>query len=667
MRTRRQVIRAGGLSLLGAGLGQLPADARAERGPCAANETPPERLRERYDVIVAGAGTGGVAAALQAARLGASVLLVESTDWIGGQMTAAGVSSMDEGYPPRARVRERGVYGEFHQRTVAFYRALGQSTDTSAVTEDHFSVEPHVAQQILYDILRDTRRLRFPGRGPAVLDLSLRTEVTRVHREGDRITGVTLSFEGGARPSSRRISSTVLIDATEYGDLLPLAGVRYRLGNRIWDRPAGENDPAPPVQPNTWTASIRHYPGGAPGRLLVKTPPPGYNERELRGHLSLEGDGSSRLPWNWPRFLRYRGMPDSTLPLNARNGTDLPLTRTHVNFSPNDHPLDARDVEDPRRREDAEIQCRLRTLGVIFYFQNVLGKTDWSVADDIGYDTPYNRARNADLVRRRPELAPYGDVLDHFPVMAYVRESRRIVGAYALTAREIRRNGANRPARFPTAVALGDYPIDVHGALDPAAAIEPDLDLPEDLPLRWTQWGYGPFQVPFACFIPETVDGLVPAEKNLSQSRLASGATRLQPSTMLTGQAAGAIAALAVRLRCAPRAVPPLLVQDALLDAGSTLSLDYYTDLPHGTQTWKEVQLATLYGLLDTPGPEFRPGRKARPEEIEAVRARLREVRPAGTGPEVRAELVLEEEAPTRAELARQAARALRALISVAG
>ncbi len=665
MTTRRQVMQGAGLSLLG----PLPgwAQGGGTPDPSKTHGTPPERLREHYDVIVAGAGTGGAAAALQAARLGASVLLVESTDWIGGQMTAAGVSSMDEGYPPRARVRERGVYGEFHRRAVAFYRALGQSTDTSAVSEDHFSVEPHVAQELLYDILRDTRRLRFPGRGAVVLDLSLRTEVTRVQREGDRITGVTLSIEGGARPVTRRIASTVLIDATEYGDLLPLAGLRYRLGNRIWDRPWGEGDPAPPVQPNTWTASIRHYPGGAPERLRVKTPPPGYHERELRGHLSLEGDGSPRRPWNWTRFLRYRGMPDSALPLNARNGTDLPLTRTHINFTPNDHPFDARDVEDPRRREEAEVQCRLRTLGVIYYFQNVLGKTDWSVADDLGYNTPYNRARNVALIRRRPELAPYRDVLDHFPVMAYVRESRRIVGAYALKARDIRRNGANRPVRFPTAVALGDYPIDVHGALDPATSIEADLDLPEDLPARWIQWGYGPFQIPFECFTPEGVDGFVAAEKNLSQSRLASGATRLQPSTMLTGQAAGAIAALAVHLRCAPGSVPPLLVQETLLDAGSTLSLDYYPDLPHGTQTWKEVQLATLYGLMDSPGPEFGPERKTRPAEIEAVRMRLAEVRPIGARPEVSAELHLEGTTPTRGQLARQAARALRSLLPDAG
>ena len=60
---------------------------------------------DRYDVIVAGAGTGGLAAAIQAARLGSDVLLVEPTDWIGGQLAAAGVTSMDEGYPPREHLR----------------------------------------------------------------------------------------------------------------------------------------------------------------------------------------------------------------------------------------------------------------------------------------------------------------------------------------------------------------------------------------------------------------------------------------------------------------------------------------------------------------------------------------------------------------------------------
>ncbi|HRZ93463.1 MAG TPA: FAD-dependent oxidoreductase, partial [Candidatus Paceibacterota bacterium] len=61
--------------------------------PPTARDTPAGQIREEYDVVIAGAGTGGFGAAVQAARLGAAVLLLEETDWIGGQMTAAAVTS----------------------------------------------------------------------------------------------------------------------------------------------------------------------------------------------------------------------------------------------------------------------------------------------------------------------------------------------------------------------------------------------------------------------------------------------------------------------------------------------------------------------------------------------------------------------------------------------
>src|SRR5215472_10156348 len=58
---------------------------------------PGRRMEERScDVLVVGGGTGGVAAALAAARAGRSVCLLEETDWIGGQLTAQGVSALDE-------------------------------------------------------------------------------------------------------------------------------------------------------------------------------------------------------------------------------------------------------------------------------------------------------------------------------------------------------------------------------------------------------------------------------------------------------------------------------------------------------------------------------------------------------------------------------------------
>ena len=165
-----------------------------------------------------------------------------------------------------------------------------------------------------------------------------------------------------------------------------------------------------------------------------------------------------------------------------------------------------------------------------------------------------------------------------------------------------------------------------------AHAIERDLDAGAgELPK-----GGGPFQVPFEVFIPEKLDGFVPAEKNISQSRLANGATRLQPITMLTGQAAGAIAALAAKQGVPPRALDPLRVQSALLDAGCTLIQRWYADVPWGTPVWRATQLLSLHRVMDRPGELERDNRiplgtRARwgiseplkPDELHRALARL--------------------------------------------
>jgi len=88
-------------------------------------DTPREKIAKDYDIIVAGAGTGGWAAAVQAARLGSRVLLSEETDWIGGQMCAAAVTTMDEDSVwMKFPVRERGLYREFHESMALHYQTL---------------------------------------------------------------------------------------------------------------------------------------------------------------------------------------------------------------------------------------------------------------------------------------------------------------------------------------------------------------------------------------------------------------------------------------------------------------------------------------------------------------------------------------------------------------
>ena len=123
--------------------------------------------------------------------------------------------------------------------------------------------------------------------------------------------------------------------------------------------------------------------------------------------------------------------------------------------------------------------------------------------------------------------------------------------------------------------------------------LEPDLDREIDIPNKFGGHGAGPFAIPFECFIPEKVDGFLPAEKNLSQSRMANGATRLQPHTLNMGQAVGVIAALAVKEDIQPRAVDPVKVQRILLEAGDTLSIAPVA-ARHGTKAWCELQMQVL-------------------------------------------------------------------------
>jgi len=129
----------------------------------------------------------------------------------------------------------------------------------------------------------------------------------------------------------------------------------------------------------------------------------------------------------------------------------------------------------------------------------------------------------------------------------------------------------------------------------------------------------GAFQLPLRSFIPEKIDGFLAAEKNISQSRLANGATRLQPSTMLNGQAVGNIAALAIKFNVQPRQVPAVLVQMEQLNAGAPLYGKFITDLVPETPIWKSVQLCLVNGIFKLPAARFFPEDPMSKEEFEKI------------------------------------------------
>jgi hypothetical protein len=545
---------------------------------CAWCTLPAVGLDKSYDVVVAGAGTGGVAAAIQAARQGVRVALVEETDWIGGQMTAAAVSTMDEGDTLEG---PQGIYDEFKQRVGEYYSARGKSVGTCYYRDTSHCYEPSVAQTILYNMIDEVNR----GPNGHLLDVFLRHRVVKVLSSGKMVTGVVTQ-------DGTQFDAKVLIDATEFGDLLPLSPAAYRSGNNLSTLPPHRAC----VQFITYVAVIKEYPKGVPPGLVMNSPPPGYDDeflQNMRPVMQRDGNPASRtVPVSFVGLKAYRGIPDSSNPKNYVSSEASEISKTSLDWF-NDYPATT-DIFDREKRKAIVCAAKLKTLDLLYYVQHEMKESSWSVANDEGFDTPYNREEN--MCPNIP--AEYKAIERNFPLLPYVRESQRLVGVYTLTSLDMRREGQPATARkhFETAVALGDYANDLHGC-GQEQDMEGDLEHSGDL-VGDHGAIFGPFQVPEAALIPRDVDGFLVAEKNLSQSRLANGGTRLQPVAMVTGEAAGALAALAVKQNKRPREVPIQDVQKELLRANSSLTVENITDGPARTDLWRSMQFTVVHGWL---------------------------------------------------------------------
>jgi hypothetical protein len=134
-----------------------------------------------------------------------------------------------------------------------------------------------------------------------------------------------------------------------------------------------------------------------------------------------------------------------------------------------------------------------------------------------------------------------------------IRESRRIVGAYTLT-----RDDVLSARRFDDAVARSAYPIDIHnpsGSGTTTHRLAPGTS----------------YEIPYRCLVPQHVDGLLVAGRCISTTHEALASTRLTPTVMTLGQAAGTAAALAVESGIEPRAVDPQALRERLVRDGVDL------------------------------------------------------------------------------------------------
>ena len=145
-----------------------------------------------YDIVVVGGGTGGTAAAIEAARGGASVLVVEPSPWLGGMLTSAGVGAVDGNYRLRG-----GIFAELADSLAARYGGY-EALKSGWVSNILFN--PAVGAQILETMAAE-----------AGVQTRMQTRYRSVSRSGEKWT---LVLDDGSR-----VRAKILIDGTELGDL----------------------------------------------------------------------------------------------------------------------------------------------------------------------------------------------------------------------------------------------------------------------------------------------------------------------------------------------------------------------------------------------------------------------------------------------------------------
>lgn len=461
-----------------------------------------------YDVVVVGGGTGGTAAAIEAARGGASVLVVEPSPWLGGMLTSAGVGAVDGNYRLRG-----GIFAELTDSLAAHYGGY-EALKSGWVSNILFN--PAVGAQILETMAAE-----------AGVQTRMQTRYRSVSRSGE---GWTLVLDDGSR-----VKAKILIDGTELGDVARDLGV-----------PAL---PSPgPVQDLTYVAVVEEY-----DRDVPIPQPEGYDPAHYRNcclnPLAQNLDGKNpkgQALWEPEMMLSYGRFPDGKMMLNwPIEGNDIYLDYLS---------MDAKELEKALR------QAKDKTLGYIYFLQQELGYTRLGIAQDV---------------------FPTKDGLALIP---YYREARRIAGRDTMTL-----SAAARPYDFDLytrAVAVGDYPVDHHHHQHP----------------RWEElkemaFGAIPsFSVPLGVVMPLTTEDFLVADKAISVEYDINGATRLQPVIMGIGQAAGALAAIAVGTGRHPSDVHVREVQDRLLSRGCYLLP--FLDLKPGEEGFRALQEAGIEGRV---------------------------------------------------------------------
>jgi hypothetical protein len=506
--------------------------------------------RERTtDVLIAGGGLGGIAGALSVLRLGKKAIMTEVLDWIGGQLTAQAVPPDEhpwiEGTGCTASYRRlRTGIRDYYRRNYPLMpeARVNERLNPGLGRVSPLCHEPGVALAVMYELLA-------PYLANGQLEILLRVKPLRADVDGDHVRAVT--FLDPRTEEEITIAAPFVLDATELGDLLALAGAEHVVGAESQAQTGeahalvGDADPLDqqaitacfaleylpgedhtierPTDYDFWKSyRADFWPGPQLGWEFVD---PVTLARRRQSIFEGPPDSGVEDLWGFRRIF-YRGHYPP-----GRYASDITL----VNWPQNDYwlgPLVGVTHEENLRHRRA---ARQLSLSLLYWMQTEAPRFDGG----IGYRGLRLRS---DVMGTRDGMAKH----------VYVRESRRIRAERTILEQHIgveARAGIEGAEHYEDSVGIGSYRVDLH----PTTRLRTYVDI--------SSW---PFQIPLGALLPIRMENLLPAAKNIGSTHITNGCYRLHPVEWNVGEAAGALAAHCLSNGLTPRQVrnTPALLAD---------------------------------------------------------------------------------------------------------
>ena len=512
-----------------------------------------------YDVVVYGGTSSGVVAAVQADRLGKSVLLIAPEQHLGG-LSSSGLGATDSGIKSVIGGMAREFYGRLkrHYDSPDAWRQE-TSTDFHGYQPDADAIwlfEPHVAEAVFEQMLAETEVTVVRGER---LDLE-----EGVAMENGRIVSIVTE-------SAQTFHGKMFIDATYEGDLMAGANVSYTVGreahatygetlNGIQKERAIHHQFTHPVSPYV-------VPGDPSSGVLpgVQSEPPGE-----------EGTADHRIQAYCFRLCTTKAK-ENQVPFAKPDGYD-PLRYELLlrNLEAGDHRIAWNPVRMPNRKTDTNNNFAVSTdnIGMNYDYPNAnYTRRAKIIQEHKTYQQGllWTLAHHPRVPKKvRAEFVRWGLAKDeftdngHWPYQLYIREARRMVGDYVMTEHDCRRDRI-----ADDSVGIGSYNMDSHNCQryitpDDFARNEGDIQVSPG----------GPYLISYRSIVPQRSEAenlLVPV--CLSASHIAYGSIRMEPVFMILGQSAATAAVQAIKNGVPVQEVDYIQLRKRLVTDGQVLDL----------------------------------------------------------------------------------------------